>query len=330
MLSMSDPLLSVIMPTFDRPENLVRAVRSLFSQTCLRRMGFTLILVDNTPGHTAMASIKALRSECPDMITLISLHEPNPGVANARNAAMRAAKTDLIAFLDDDQTAPPDWLEALLEAYAQCQAIATFGPVITKLPDPDCLHADYFRHFFARDPGHDSGYIDEYYGCGNALIDFAQIPGGPPWFDTKMNETGGEDDMLFRRIKPLGKSYAWAGDAHVFEQPLESRLNLHYTLRRAFSYGQGPVTLAYLASPRRYLSMLYWICVGCVKTPLYAGLWCLLFLARKPGHVTALDQMFRGLGKIIWFIDVQSYGQSALDKKLPRFTLRAHGSRPGP
>lgn len=327
---MSKPTLTVIMPTFNRPESLARAARSVFAQNYAKSTGFTLILVDNTPDATATETFKTLAAECPEGVKLICLNEPCAGVANARNTAMQAAPSALIAFLDDDQTAPVDWLDGLIANYQRFRAVATFGPVYTKLPDPAIKHAAYFQRFFARDPGHESGLIDTYYGCGNALIDFDQIPGSPPWFDPKMNETGGEDDVLFRRIAPLDNAYAWAQNAAVFEHPLESRLSLNYTLRRAFSYGQGPVTLAYLATPRRYGAMLFWIMVGAVKAPSNALKWGVLSLLRRPERADALDQMYRACGKIIWFVDVHSYGQAALKQNMPSFTWRSYGQAPTP
>src|SRR6056297_3519888 len=170
-------MISVIVPTFDRPDGLIRAVESLYQQT-LARTGFELIIVDNTPEATASEAIAALRAKCPSAISLITLHEPAAGVANARNTAMSAAGASLVAFLDDDQSAPETWLEALLESYRKFPAAVTFGPVLTRLPSGQRRHQAYFEGFFARDPDLAAGYIEQSYGCGNALIDFSRIPGG--------------------------------------------------------------------------------------------------------------------------------------------------------
>ena len=57
-------MISVIVPTFDRPDGLIRAVTSLFQQTLVRD-GFDLIIVDNTPDATATDAIAELRAACP-------------------------------------------------------------------------------------------------------------------------------------------------------------------------------------------------------------------------------------------------------------------------
>ncbi|MEM8616028.1 MAG: glycosyltransferase family A protein, partial [Pseudomonadota bacterium] len=119
------PDLTVVVPTFNRPDGLSRAVLSLFAQTYADAPGFTLVIVDNTPEATAAGAIETLRKVCPPRVRLVTLHEPAPGVANARNTAMAGVDTDLVAFLDDDQSAPEDWLERLLDCHARYPAPVT-------------------------------------------------------------------------------------------------------------------------------------------------------------------------------------------------------------
>lgn len=304
-------MISVIVPTFNRPDSLKRAVRSLYAQT-LTASGFTLIIVDNTPRATASEAIAELRHDCPSTVTLIALHEPAPGIANARNAAMKAIEGSLVAFLDDDQSAPSDWLERLLAAYETTPAAVTFGPVRTTLPDDTIRHAAYFRDFFARDPDLKSGYIRQSFGCGNALLDTAQITGDQPWFDTRMNEKGGEDDMLFARIRQSGGHFAWAAEADVFEHPPRERVTLAYTMKRAFSYGQAPLTMAWRATPRRYSAIPVWMAVGAAKALFHGAQWLALSAIRHENRALQLDRAIRGLSKLVWWIDLKFYGAAAL------------------
>ena len=162
-------MISVVVPTFNRPEGLKRAVTSLYQQT-LAKDGFDLIVVDNTPDASAKDAIAELRATCPESVNLIVLHEPAAGVANARNHAMSAVRTDLVAFLDDDQSAPETWLEALRDSHRRYPAAVTFGPVLTALPDGQTRHKAYFESFFARDPGLRSGYIQTTFGIGNGKM----------------------------------------------------------------------------------------------------------------------------------------------------------------
>lgn len=311
---MSHAPVTVVIPTFDRPEGLTKAVASVFEQTLTDRDGFALVIVDNHPDGTGALAIEALRGTCPPTLSFTAVHEPRAGVANARNAAMAKVETDLVAFLDDDMTAPADWLERLLAAHETTPAPVLFGPVLTSLPDNVQRHRAYFEAFFARDPGHPEGYIEESYGCGNALIDFSKIPGKAPWFDETMNEIGGEDDRLFERVRAAGGRFGWAANAPVNEHPLPKRITLNYTLRRAFSYGQGPVTMARLADPQRPFEMLKWMVIGIGKTILHGLAWVGLSLIRHPKRAFQLDEAMRGLAKPLWFLDFQFYGASQLGK----------------
>ena len=315
-------MISVIVPTFNRPDGLRRAVESLYQQS-LVETGFDLIIVDNAPDASASDAIAELRRTCPPTINLVTLHEPAAGVANARNRAMTAVKTDLVAFLDDDQSAPKDWLEALLANYRAYPASATFGPVLTRLPEGQRRHQKYFQDFFAREPDLESGYISSSYGCGNALIDFSRIPGGAPWFDTAMNEIGGEDDILFARIRAAKGMFAWAGNAPVWEYPPAKRVALRYTLKRAFSYGQAPITLARKRDKARYDLVLLWMLIGVGKAALHGAQWVALSLIRHPGRAYQLDKAVRGISKVLWWIDLRFYGNAALPKSraMPEPTL---------
>jgi glycosyltransferase involved in cell wall biosynthesis len=308
---MSCQTVTVVVPTFNRPESLHRAVESLFWQSA-RKDGFKVLVVDNSREATARFAFDALEERAPDGIDLTYLHAPEPGVSNARNAAMDALETPLAAFLDDDQTAPVHWLETLVAGFDQYGAAVTFGPVLTVLPDGVTRHRAYFEHFFARNPGHGDGYIHKPYGCGNALLDTRQIPGEQPWFDARMNEVGGEDDVLFARIGAAGGKFAWAAGASVNEHPLPQRISLSYTLRRAFAYGQGPCTLARKANPPRYDKLLMWMAIGAGKFALHGAAWLGLWIARQRDRAFQLDLAIRGLGKVFFWKKMKFYGASTI------------------
>lgn len=102
------PLVSVIVPTYNRPALLERALRSVFSQTF---SNFEVIIVND-----AGADVEPLLRRLPSDHDLRYLaHPANRGPAAARNTGIRAARGDYIAYLDDDDIYYPEHLQALVD-----------------------------------------------------------------------------------------------------------------------------------------------------------------------------------------------------------------------
>lgn len=303
-----NPLVSIVIPTFRRPERALEATRSALAQAC--DATFEVVLVDNDPEGSALATLRAL-----DDPRVVVLHEPRPGVANARNAGLRAARGDLIAFLDDDEIAPPDWLGELMREQADHKADVVFGPVRTRLASPPRAHRAYFEAFFAREPGHGEGLIDCFYGCGCSLIRRAALPSAEP-FSAARNEIGGEDDLLFQTMEAAGARFAWAPGAWVWETPEPSRVTLSYTLRRAFAYGQGPATQAWSKPRKDFAAIGFWMAVGLVQTLVYGLIATGSFIAKTQSRAFAYRRFVEGVGKLLWFpvIKPRFYGAARLPK----------------
>jgi succinoglycan biosynthesis protein ExoM len=145
------PRVSIIIPTFRRPVQAVEAARSALAQDYSG--AFEVVLVDNDPGGSALDMLGELRADAKHPVTIV--YEPRAGVANARNAGVRAASGQFIAFLDDDEVAQPLWLSELMRVQGATRADVVFGPVNAKLVSPRNRHRDFFEDFFSRDPDHD-------------------------------------------------------------------------------------------------------------------------------------------------------------------------------
>lgn len=308
---MTELSISVIIPTFQRPDDLIAAARSVFTQTILDITECSIIIVDNDPEGSAADAIEQLRLEAPASLKFISAHEPRAGVANARNCAMDHVTTDLIAFLDDDQSAgDPEWLEKLYYLHKELKAAVTFGPLVTVLPKSVTQHKDYFCKFFGRHDPSPRGFIENYHGGCNTLIDVTQLPKERPLFDPITNETGGEDDLLFIAIADLGGRFAWEPDAKVYERVPIRRAHLGYTLRRAYAYGQGPTTNAMRL--KQYHILVMWMAVGLVKFFWHGTRACFGYLFKLKNRADYLDKTIRGIGKVFFWRAFNLYGAPAL------------------
>ena len=107
-------LLSVVLPTHDRPERLRRAARSVLSQDY---PSIELIVVDDGSTASTASTLDELTAQ--DRRLVVVRHEQALGAAVARNAGLAAAGGELVAFCDDDDV----WLPG-----AASVAVAASGP----------------------------------------------------------------------------------------------------------------------------------------------------------------------------------------------------------
>ena len=303
------PRVSIVIPTQRRPEGLATAMASAMAQLGVDRTTVELVVADNDQTPSAQAAVEAAAKAAP--FPVLYVHEPAAGVANVRNTALATATGDLIAFLDDDQEAPAEWLAALLAVQAAHDADVVFGPVNGRAPE-GLEHRAYYETFFSRLDPSPEGPIDHFWGCGNSLIRRAALPAARP-FAVERNAIGGEDDLLFGNLQAAGARFAWAPKAWVWEDPIPSRLTLRYTLARFFGYGQGPTEHCWSSTPRDLVGVAKWMLVGVAQTVLYIppALW--KWALRRPDRARALALVFGALGKTFWWgpFRLNFYGRSA-------------------
>lgn len=122
----SNPLVSVIIPTYKRPDTLDRAIESVFQQTY---SPIEIIVVDdNNPDSEGRAlTEKCMKKYENDVRVQYVKHEHNKNGSAARNTGARHSKGQYLAFLDDDDEYFPDKisaqvkrLEGLDESWGAC------------------------------------------------------------------------------------------------------------------------------------------------------------------------------------------------------------------
>jgi glycosyltransferase involved in cell wall biosynthesis len=100
------PTISVVLPTYGRPEFVERAARSVLDQTCTDA---ELIVVDDCSPIPVADALEGL-PDAPIPIRVVR-HDENRGAPSARNTGIEAADGEFVAFIDDDDT----WHETKLE-----------------------------------------------------------------------------------------------------------------------------------------------------------------------------------------------------------------------
>ncbi|ASJ11442.1 glycosyltransferase [Thermococcus thioreducens] len=102
-----EPLVSIIIPTYNREKLLERAINSVLNQTF---DNFEILIVD---GARRKDTEDLVRSFGDGRLRYIS--QRGEGIANARNIGVKKAKGKLIAFLDDDDSWEPEKLERQIQ-----------------------------------------------------------------------------------------------------------------------------------------------------------------------------------------------------------------------
>ena len=230
------PLCSVVVCTRHRAAKLERCLAAL---RVLDYPRYEVIVVDNTSGDETVHRL----AETAGARTVM---EPTVGLSRARNRGARAAKGEVVAFIDDDAIARPDWLGVHAAAFRDQSLAATTGRILPSCPATRAAET-----------------------WGAAVEDLGDIPlrvdrASPDWFErANFGGIGSGSNMAFRSTlfehgwgfreslglgeheRPLGEEHyafftlisqghviAYLPDAVVYHDPLASMSDLRLKKRR--------------------------------------------------------------------------------------------------
>ena len=269
------PFASVVVPTMlRRPELLAGALKALCA---LDYPDYEVVLVDNRPD--ARRDERDWRA-LPVDPRIRFVAQPRPGASAARNAGIRVAQGEFVAFTDDDVEVDPGWLRAIADRFAaEPDADCVTGAVLPKELDTpaqvwfeehgagsarEYRRASYRRHgrFRVRDRiGGTTDWLYKLgpYGTGANMAFRAGTLATLGGFDTALGPgtptQAGEDIELFVRLLSTGHRLAVEPTAYV-----------HHTHRRTYpelreqmsGYGRGltaMLTATVLRDPRHLIGL---------------------------------------------------------------------------
>ncbi len=225
------PFISVIIPTYSRPESLRRCLEAV-AQLDYPRDSFEVIVMDDG-GNVPLEEKIAPFSQSLD---LKMFRQSNAGPATARNLAAGQAKGELLAFTDDDCEVMADWLEKMAKHHAVCPQTAVGGKTLNADPGNIFSTASQFLIDYLYDYYHEGESKELRFFCSNNFAFpadlFRQIGG----FDPSFPFAAGEDRELCARWQHHGFSMVYDEEMKVYHK--QSLTGLKF-LKQQFNYGRG-------------------------------------------------------------------------------------------
>jgi succinoglycan biosynthesis protein ExoM len=272
--------------TFKRPALLATLLRKLEQQQLEGELTMSVVVADNDKHRSGEASVGEARAR--GRLAIVYCVEIEQNIAKARNAALRHAQGQYLAFIDDDEVPDDRWL---IEAVRFCRAAGVDGMLGPVRP--------YFEHRppawlikgrFCERPEPATGYVPTWRETrtGNVLLRASLIANDAEPFAVAFG-AGGEDQEFFKRIIARGAVLQWCNEAPVYELVPPERCQRRYLLQRALRRGQSEKGLVDHRS----------IAKSAVAVPIYALTLPLMLLVGHHRFMRNLVRLCDHLGKLL-------------------------------
>lgn len=282
---MPEPLISVIVPVFNRASDLEKTLESLKEQAF---RDFEIIVVDDASSDSSAETAEKY-ADC------VIVNETNHGPAYSRNRGIEHARAPLTAFIDSDCTAASDWLETVYRELQSDSIDAVMGN--TSMPDstyigdsiaalgyPGGANAG-FENMWHVD---EHGYTDHITSCNfGARTSVFEQHG---MFDESFPMAGGEDSELSVRWSANGVTIKYCPDMKVYHKPVTSlRAYMSWMVRRGRC---GYHLKKKIGSVRGFLRLRIWSSYRIVRRNLFSlniiliiPLILMMFVLQQMGYI---------------------------------------------
>lgn len=243
----------VTIPTFKRPEHILKTLQSVGAQNTDRTIAI-IVMENEAEAHEGANACAPLFMDGTYEGLVIIAHDR--GNCCAYNAGWLTALTHFpnlkyIAVIDDDEIAAPHWLESLCSTSEKFDAAFVGGPQHPVFEGN--VHEKWKSHQVFKPHYETTGKVDILYSSGNLLVRRDALISMPqPYFDLAFNFTGGGDSDLMRRAKGKGFEFAWCAEAEIYETVPERRVTWNWIQKRALRNGQLSALIAHRRADSRW------------------------------------------------------------------------------
>ena len=143
------PRVSVIIPTYNRSNLAKGAVENVLQQSYT---DFEILVVDDGSTDDTASVFKQISDD-----RVRYYHKPNGGQSSARNLGIVKSNGEYIAFLDEDDLWPDDYLRTVIN---QLDVKKDYGATYTRVIE---LHPDGSKKELSTSKRYRSGWITKYY-----------------------------------------------------------------------------------------------------------------------------------------------------------------------
>jgi GT2 family glycosyltransferase len=238
------PAVSIVIPTHSeqRWPALVRTVASARSQTYVPAE--IVVVVDHNP-----ALFRRARRDLGGVTVLENLYAQ--GVSGNRNTGAFHTSTSLIAFLDDDTTAGPEWLGSLVAPFADPKVVGTGGGINPEWegPEPRWMPEEFLWAVggsYAGMPTTTARIRNVWSASMVVRRDaFLSVGGFRTGFGKVGSQNRPEDTELCLRMSAAsGGHWMYVPTATIRHEVPASRSTFGWFLRRCYAEGRGKVAMA--------------------------------------------------------------------------------------
>lgn len=284
--------ISICICTYRRPHLLEKLLQHLLITISKVKEPLEIIIVDNDSSQSAKELIERYQPFSP--VEIIYISEPEKNISIARNRAVKSARYDLVALIDDDEFPSPNWLVAFIEFYRINSCDGLLGPVepFFEINPPSwMIEANFFKR-----KRYKSGTILQPANMrtGNAFLKKSLF--NKHLFNPVLGHTGGEDVDIFERMNRDGYRFLWCDEAVVFEFIPKERISLNFQIKKAMFRGLAQSII----NPYDFKSLIK----SMIAVSIY--FFCLPFIGIfKLSHFNlTLIKLFDHFGKILGYLHI--------------------------